>query len=95
MSSKTIDSIGSNNNLENFEQICEKQLNTFSEKFNLKTVSNCQSDTSLERITNNTINRKMSFNTNGKASRIQDIKRKKTLFNNPVVQMLKNLTVIS
>ncbi len=90
MSNKIIDSIGSNNNLENFEQICEKQLNTFSEKFNLKTVSNCQSDTSLERI-----NRKMSFNTNGKASRIQDIKRKKTLFNNPVVQMLKNLTVIS
>jgi hypothetical protein len=90
VSNKIIDSIGSNNNLENFEQICEKQLNTFSEKFNLKTVSNCQSDTSLERI-----NRKMSFNTNGKASRIQDIKRKKTLFNNPVVQMLKNLTVIS
>jgi hypothetical protein len=35
----------------------------------------------------------MSNNTNGKTTRLQDIKRKKTLFNNPVLQLIKNLTV--
>jgi hypothetical protein len=35
----------------------------------------------------------MSNSTNGKTTRLQDIKRKKTLFNNPVLQLIKNLTV--
>lgn len=78
-------------NLAQIDQIWEEQLTHFSEKFNIKQISNYKSDSSLEKLNTN-LSRKMSFNSRTN-TRLHDLKRKKTLFNNPVVQMLKNLTV--
>jgi hypothetical protein len=79
-----------NNSLLNFEQTLANQLNNLSEKFSIK--SNFNSETNLEKADFNTcsLNRKMSF----KGPKLNEMKRKNTLFNNPVVQMLKSLTVI-
>lgn len=83
--SANINNLANNTNLTIFEKTCEHQLNNFNDKFN---ISNSNIDKKSD-----TLNRKMSNNTNGKTTRLQDIKRKKTLFNNPVLQLIKNLTV--